>query len=461
MAQQTLRRLTDRSTKLRILFVCFPYSVHAARWTRLLDGTGHDIHVFPSQPNHHLHEDFRDITFWPVPGLPFDAGNRPVQIGTLPDVPFSSPATRLAALIATGQFDIVHSLEFQHAGYLTLEAMAQLPATRPIWIATNYGSDISLFGKQPQHQARIREILAQCDYYSAECHRDIGLAQQLGLSKPIFAICPNSGGIDVELAKRLRTPGLSSARRIVAVKGYQHFAGRALTALQAIDLAKEHLAGYQVQIFSPFPEVRREADRLRAERGIEIHCLPEQVPHQDILRLHGSARVSIAISIGDGVSTALLEAMAMGAFPIQTCTACADEWIEDGRSGFIVQPDDVEQIRRCLITALTDDELVDRAASLNLCTNHRLGRSRSRCRQGEGRLCNDSAAGSRGHACASRASPPMHTDRDYTHLQSRGIPEGDHRQRAVAGVFRLAVHRDGRWLHRRDEGTHRHLRRAD
>jgi glycosyltransferase involved in cell wall biosynthesis len=284
----------------------------------------------------------------------------------LPEPPSSRLATRLAALIATGQFDIIHSLEFQHAGYLTLDALAQLPATRPIWIATNYGSDISLFGKQPQHQARIRQILAQCDYYSAECHRDVGLAQQLGLNKPVFAICPNNGGIDLDLADRLRTPGPSSARRIVAVKGYQHFAGRALTALRAIDLAREHLAGYQVRIFSPFPEVRQEADRLRTERGIHVSCLPEQVPHQDILRLHGSARVSIAISIGDGVSTALLEAMAMGAFPIQTCTACADEWIEDGTSGFIVQPDDVEQIRRCLITALTDDGLVDRAATLNL-----------------------------------------------------------------------------------------------
>ena len=57
-----------------------------------------------------------------------------------------------------------------------------------------------------------------------------------------------------------------------------------------------------------------------------------------MLRLHGRARVSIAISIGDGISTALLEAMAMGSFPIQTCTACADEWIIDGKSGFIVQP---------------------------------------------------------------------------------------------------------------------------
>ncbi|MGO9392733.1 glycosyltransferase family 4 protein, partial [Rhodoblastus sp.] len=350
---------------MKILYVCFPYSVHAARWTRLLDGAGHDIHVFPSQANHHLHEDFRDVTFWPVSDLAFDVGSRPIRIGTLPEMPPSSPETRLAALMAVGQFDIVHSLEFQHAGYMTLKALAEVPHRRPIWIATNYGSDISLLGGSPEHAARIREIVSECDYYSAECRRDVELARRFGLRKPVFAVCPNSGGIDMELTAQLRPPGPTSTRRVIAVKGYQHFAGRALTALQAIDHVRERLGDYRVCIFSPFPKVRQEAERLRSQRGVDVECLPEHVPHAEILRLHGSARVSMAISVGDGISTALLEAMAMGSFPIQTCTACADEWIVDGKSGFIVRPDDIEQIADRLLRALDDDELVDSAASLN------------------------------------------------------------------------------------------------
>lgn len=351
--------------KPKILFVCFPYSVHAARWTRLLDTAGYEIHVFPSQLTNDLHEQFQNITFWPAPNLEFDTAGRRIQIGDLSKTPHSDLATYLAAVIAAGQFDIIHSLEFQHAGYLTLEALAHLSERRPKWIATNYGSDIVLFGKQPEHEPRIREILARCDYYSAECHRDIPLAQQLGLTKPVFVICPNSGGIDLELAARLRSPGPSSARRIIAVKGYQHFAGRALTALAAIDIARERLAPFEIRIFAPFPEVRLEADRLQKEHGINISCFSDQVPQEEILRLHGSARVSLAISIGDGISTGLLEAMAMGSFPIQTCTACAEEWIVDGESGFIVDPDNPQQIADRLVAALNDDTLVDNAAALN------------------------------------------------------------------------------------------------
>jgi glycosyltransferase involved in cell wall biosynthesis len=73
----------------------------------------------------------------------------------------------------------------------------------------------------------------------------------------------------------------------------------------------------------------------------------------------------LAISISDGISTSMLEAMAMGSFPIQTSTSCANEWIKDRDTGFIVDPDNVGQIARRLKRALTDDFLVDAAAPRN------------------------------------------------------------------------------------------------
>jgi glycosyltransferase involved in cell wall biosynthesis len=57
--------------------------------------------------------------------------------------------------------------------------------------------------------------------------------------------------------------------------------------------------------------------------------------------------------------------MAMGSFPIQTSTACACEWIENGRTGFIVDPNDSSTIAESIRTALRDDELVDSAAESN------------------------------------------------------------------------------------------------
>ena len=57
--------------------------------------------------------------------------------------------------------------------------------------------------------------------------------------------------------------------------------------------------------------------------------------------------------------------MAMGSFPIQSCTACVEEWYEDGISGFIVTPEDPEIIEKAILIGLTDDHLVDSASEIN------------------------------------------------------------------------------------------------
>jgi glycosyltransferase involved in cell wall biosynthesis len=74
------------------------------------------------------------------------------------------------------------------------------------------------------------------------------------------------------------------------------------------------------------------------------------------------------LSISDAISTSLLEAMVMGSFPIQSWTACADEWIEDGRTGLLVPPDDPEAVEAAIRNALSNDGLIDRAAEENLRT---------------------------------------------------------------------------------------------
>jgi glycosyltransferase involved in cell wall biosynthesis len=355
------------------LFVGFPYSIHVARWISLLDDTGWDIHLFPSQASNSLHENLSGITFWPTPDLAFKSRNivkvaESKSTNTVSTVSLSSEPAHVGRLVQAlnfERFDVVHSLEFQHAGYLTYDALTQINVPPPIWIATNYGADIAFFGQDAEHEGKIRRVLNRCDLYSSECRRDLEIALNLGFKGGVFAMLPNSGGIDVAEAARFRRAGRTSGRRVIALKGYQHFAGRALTALRALELCGSRLDGYEIKVFSPFPEVISEVDRLNAIGSFRIACLPEQVPHEEILSLHGSARISIAISAADGISTALLEAMAMGSFPIQTCTACASEWIVDGESGFIVPPDDPAEIARKIVRALEDDALVDRAAAIN------------------------------------------------------------------------------------------------
>lgn len=359
---------------MRILFVAIPNSVHTARWISQLAGQGHDLHLFPSVATR-PHRSLRNVTLhfcglgaWAVSRIAWgiskefrlaEQKHRGMLLRALPDRSFW-----LAWVIRCVRPDVVQSLETQHAGYLTLVARERLRGRLPTWVVTNWGSDVSLFGRLAKHAERVRAVLSSCDYYSCECERDVRLARELGLKGKVLPLVPAAGGFDLKRIAQFRQPGPTSSRRLILLKGYQGWAGRALVGLRAIELCAEKLQGYRVAVFSASEEVEIAAELVSQSTGIPIEVVPP-CSHEDILRLFGSARVYLGLSISDGVPASMLEAIAMGAFPIQSCTACADEWIKDGKTGLIVPPEDDRAVAAAILRAVSDDALVDRAAEEN------------------------------------------------------------------------------------------------
>ena len=78
---------------------------------------------------------------------------------------------------------------------------------RPPLIVSNYGSDIFLFGQFPEHQQRIRELLAATDVYHCECApRYRAWARPLGFAAQVAPTMPMGGGWDLDAAAVFRTP---------------------------------------------------------------------------------------------------------------------------------------------------------------------------------------------------------------------------------------------------------------
>jgi hypothetical protein len=363
---------------MKILFVAMSNSVHASRWISQLAGQSWEIFLFPVY-HANPHPALRNITvFGTDPRRPrdLDKSVRFIRWSSLyfyrdvyetrknHQTTHKYKTMALVYAIQSIKPDIVHSLELQQAGYLSLNAKKKLGDKFPTWIASNWGSDIYLFGRLPEHQEPIRQVMQNCDYYSCECKRDIQLARDMGLRGQVLPVLPNAGGVNIEHELNLRQAGPISNRKTIIVKGYQNFAGRALIAFQALRLCKDLLKGYTITTYSANEDVRIAAGLFAQETDIPVEII-SQSSHEDILHQFGKARVYIGLSISDGISTSLLEAMLMGAFPIQSCTACADEWIEDGKSGFIVPPEDPPAVAEAIRRALTDDALVNRAAEIN------------------------------------------------------------------------------------------------
>ena len=361
---------------MRILFVAMPNSVHAARWINQISDRGWDIRLFSSTPAP-IHPELRNITVYGV------SASRPEGLDPSVRLRGVWPLRRglgrlshpifhrfvpwgLARIIRWLKPHIVHSMEIQHAGYLTLAARAKLGGRFPTWVVSNWGSDIYLFGRLSEHHHKIKAVLSACDYYDAECHRDVELAKKFGFKGEVLPVLPNTGGFDLQQARQLRQPGPTSARRLIALKGYQGWVYRALVGLRGIELCADLLKekGYRIAIYLTSPETKIAAELLAKSSGLPIDIIP-RVPHQEMLRLHGRARVSIGLSISDALSISALEAMVMGSFPIQSNTSCLGELVQDGESGMLVHPEDPEAVAGALRRAVTDEELVDRAAEIN------------------------------------------------------------------------------------------------
>jgi glycosyltransferase involved in cell wall biosynthesis len=362
---------------MRLLFIGMPNSVHTARWLLQLRETGWDIYLFPSL-SAELHPYFYRVKVF-APSLRYSTrGAHSVKcirwsgVFALMDKILSLILRKplkffwgwaLIWVIRLLKPDIIQSLEIQHAGYLTLIARGGAKDF-PKWIVTNWGSDIYLFGRFPEHAEKIRSILRMCDYYSAECHRDVELARKMGFAGKTLPVFPNGGGFNLERVMQLRESGKTSERRIILLKGYQHWAGRALVGVRALALCADVLAGYTVAIYAATPEVEISARLFSQDTGIPVEFIPP-CSHDEMLRWYGRSRIYIGLSISDAISTSFLEAIVMGAFPIQSNTACVDEWIVNGRGGFIVPPEDPDVIAQAIRKAVQSDALVDAADELN------------------------------------------------------------------------------------------------
>ena len=369
---------------MRILFIALPDSIHAARWVNQVTDQGWDVHFFPANANP-IHSQLRNVTTYGLGSFRPDYLDASVEWQQLWPLRGTSRLSLLVSKFKPNLFerskwlarvidrikpDLVHSMEFQQAGYLTLAARALIGADKfPKWAVSNWGSDVYLFGRLREHAGRVKEILKSCDYYHSECCRDVELARDLGLRGEVLPVVPASGGFNVEAMLKHRQPGATSARRTIALKGYQNWSGRALVGLRAIELCADVLKGYKVIIYLGSPEVRIAAELVSAKTGLSIEVEDRRHPgNEHILQLHGSARLSLGLSISDAISQSLLEAMIMGSFPIQSDTSCANEWVQDGQSAFIVPAEDSLPIAEAIRRAVLDDELVNKAAELNLRT---------------------------------------------------------------------------------------------
>ena len=333
----------------RVLVVCMFDSIHSARWLTRFRGQNIDFLVFPSSPHRKVHLELEELLSSSGPTsfrlAPF-ARYYALPLWVLDK--FANNFFRgwlLRRAIRNFRPSIIHSLELQNAGYVALRALSTGKPKGLKFLVTNWGSDIFWFQRFPKHKVKLQKLLRLADVYSAECERDVVLARNLGFTGQAMPVIPNAGGFsEADFAIPRLAP---SERKTIALKGYHGWVGRAKVSLEAVTEMSEELQGYKIIVYSANKSVLKLAKQVSKQTGLEITAFGKgAMSHKQVLELFAKSKIYVGLSESDGISTSMLEAMAMGAIPVQTSTACCDEWFGD--SGVAVHEITVPAVKNAI-----------------------------------------------------------------------------------------------------------------
>jgi hypothetical protein len=267
----------------------------------------------------------------------------------------------LKNIIKENSYSHIHALEIQHAGYLILGVQSAISPSSKI-ICTNWGSDIYYFHKFEKDLIKIKEVLTLADSYSAECLRDYELAKDLGFKGEQLPLIPNSFKLD----ENFHFKGDIASRTQIIAKCYGEVFGLGEILIQVMNRFLVSNENATILLYSVTDDLLTDARALEQKfpSRVKVSTIRSPMTEDQIAVEFQRSRIYIGASKSDGISTSFLEAMNYGAFPIQTNTSCAEDWLALGCIGIVIQPD-----REALLNALThsyeDIEIIYRAALKN------------------------------------------------------------------------------------------------
>lgn len=260
--------------------------------------------------------------------------------------------------------DVVHSFELKLSGLPILSTMEKHSVIPLIY--SSWGSDMFYFEHLGVSKDEVERFLRRANYMISDCSRDYDLAKRNGFNANFLGVYPGNGGIAFPKNK-IRS---IEQRKTITIKGYEDGVGQAIVVLKALEeLPKSFFENKNVVVYSADQSVEDyiKSSTLLSSLDIEIFLRSGFVANENLLKIMGRSSIHIASSVSDGMPNALLEAMGMGAFPIQSNPGkVTEEVITHGVNGYLIEsPVDVQEIARLIKEASEAKELRREAQRYN------------------------------------------------------------------------------------------------
>jgi len=342
----------------RILIIGMFDSIHLARWLSQFENETIEFILFPSKKFKYVNDDLHSLikskkTATYKFAMPYFAFKYIGFLDYLLSLVFKKIRVNIKLIFLRNTtskktFDYIHAIELQGAAYLYDLLPKHIQHRSPL-IVTNYGSDTQYFQDTPDHKVKIMSVLSKAHFYSAECQRDYETALKLGFAGKFLPCIPNAGGFKEDVFKLNVTP--SSGRNLIVAKCYGGIFGLGELIIDALEVFLKNNLQCNLILYSVTDDLLQKSHFLQRifPNRVVVYTVRQKIPRSQILDYLSKARIYIGASRSDGISTSFLEALCLGAYPIQTDTSCANEWIDLGFFGSIISPSSPE-----ILTALNE-----------------------------------------------------------------------------------------------------------
>ena len=263
------------------------------------------------------------------------------------------------------QPNVVHCFEMKLAGLPILSVMEKHSDVK--FAYSSWGSDMFYFKEMNVENESVSRFLNRVDFLITDCKRDYNIALQNRFKNKFLGVFPGNGGI----ALNSNEPIQFENRNTIIIKGYEDGVGKAIQVLEALKkVPKTNIDNCKIVVFSADAEVKEmvQNDVFFQNKEITVFDRNGFLPNSELLTIMQKSLLYIGNSISDGMPNTLLEAMAMGAFPIQSNPGnVTEEVIEHGKNGFLIDnPLNVDEIAQLITVALSDEKLRQDAYHYNL-----------------------------------------------------------------------------------------------
>jgi glycosyltransferase involved in cell wall biosynthesis len=345
-------------------------TLHFFRWTEQLKSSGHELYWFDILDGGQKVEKLQNVTQikgwkrrFKYPGY-YSIKRKLARLHkALQKINTNTTEAVFGKLVRDIQPDLVHSFALYVACAPILQTMLKFKDLR--WIYSSWGSDLFYFQNDPVFLKDIKAVLPRVNYMFSDCHRDYHIAQTYGFEGEFLGVFPGGGGFYLNELDTYLKP--FEDRDIVLVKGFQGRSGRVIEVLKAIKEMLSSLRDYNIIVFGADASVYLFSEEMELS-GEDNFVIKGRLPHEDVLKLMGKAKLYIGNSNSDGMPNTLLEAFCMGVFPIQSNPGgVTEELISDGKNGLLINNClDVSEIKNKIETALSDPEMMQKGVNYNL-----------------------------------------------------------------------------------------------